>query len=79
VTGALALLMAVHARFSAAELDQILSRTSRPVASSAGLIDSIDACDALATVLARKSCAALAASDSGNSGASRKRVIARDR
>jgi hypothetical protein len=78
VSGALALLIARHPHMSAAELDRILSRTSTPVASDEGPIDSINACGALAVVLARESCAALSAAAIEGKRESGARVTARD-
>jgi hypothetical protein len=63
VTGALALLIARRPHSSATALDQLLSRTTAALPSEAGPVDSINACGALAALLARGSCAALAASD----------------
>jgi len=71
VSGALALLVARHPHMGAAELDGILSRTSKSVASAAGPIDSINACGALAALLAQESCAALAAADVGRDASRR--------
>lgn len=63
VSGALALLIARQRHIAGAALDQLLSRTSTAVPSDAGPIDSISACEALAALLSRASCSALAASE----------------
>ncbi|HZF14833.1 MAG TPA: S8 family serine peptidase [Steroidobacteraceae bacterium] len=64
VSGALALLIARQPHIAAATLDQLLSKTSTAVPSDAGPVDTISACEALAALLSRASCSALAASES---------------
>lgn len=79
VSGALALLLARQPHLAAAALDQLLSRTTAPIASDAGPIESINVCGALAAMLSRPSCAALAASTDLRDPALKRSVAARDR
>ena len=79
VSGALALLVARQPHMAAAVLDQLLSSTSVPVPSESGPIDSINACGALAVMLARGSCAALAATEQGAEHGLKRSVAARGR
>ncbi len=64
VSGALALLISRQPHIEGAALDQLLSRTTTAVPSDAGPIDTISACEALAALLLRASCSALAVSQS---------------
>ena len=66
VTGVLALMRARRPDASAADFDQLLSKTTETIASEAGPVDSINACGALAALIADSSCAALASTDSDN-------------
>jgi subtilisin family serine protease len=79
VTGALALLIARRPHVPAAALDQLLSSTTEPAPSETGPADSINACGALAALLARGTCAALAAADVHDNRSTSRSIAARER
>jgi hypothetical protein len=56
VTGIVALLLADGRRLPAPKIQQILTRSSRQLVTPAGLLTSVDACTAVADVLARPDC-----------------------
>jgi subtilisin family serine protease len=58
VTGIVALLLADGRRLSGAKVEQILTRSSRQLATPGGVLTSVDACAAVADALARTGCQA---------------------
>ncbi|MGH8200105.1 MAG: S8 family peptidase [Steroidobacteraceae bacterium] len=58
VTGIVALLVADGRKLPQAQVEQILTRSSRQLTTPAGVFTSVDACAAVADVLARAGCAA---------------------
>ena len=71
VSGTLALLVSARPGLTAAEGQRILARTEKRIETDSGVLTSIDACEAVAAVSQRNSCAALVDSAAGTKSAER--------